>query len=52
MDNRVVDQETAATRQYDNGGGSVDQDDMEDLLSWLSHDSSVGGPLIDRRFIL
>ena len=52
MDNRVLDQETADTRQYDNGRGSVEQDDVEDLVSWLSRDGNVGGPLTDRRFIL
>ncbi len=52
MDNGVLDQETADTPQHDNGRGSVEQDDVEDLVSWLSRDGSVGGPLTDRRFIL
>jgi hypothetical protein len=53
MDNTVLDRETSATQQSDAIFGTGEQEEAEDLLSWLSRDHRIdSGPLTDRRFIL
>jgi hypothetical protein len=48
MDNLLLEPETLDPNQHD-----ADQDDLDDLLTWLSRDNTAAtSPLADRRFIL
>ena len=49
-----MENEQADKKGLDNVFGVADDDDIEDLLSWLARDNRAGttSPLVDGRFIL